>query len=70
MEEKLDGERIQLHMRGGGAEWFYCSRKAKDYSTSSCGHELTLAASLYGAHVGEGSLTQYIAGAFQDRVEK
>lgn len=32
MEEKLDGERIQLHMRGGGAEWFYCSRKAKDYS--------------------------------------
>ncbi|EJT47704.1 hypothetical protein A1Q1_03481 [Trichosporon asahii var. asahii CBS 2479] len=31
MEEKLDGERIQLHMRGGGAEWFYCSRKAKDY---------------------------------------
>lgn len=35
MEEKLDGERIQLHMRGGGAEWFYCSRKAKDYSEQS-----------------------------------
>lgn len=32
MEEKLDGERIQLHMRGSGTEWFYCSRKAKDYS--------------------------------------
>lgn len=32
MEEKLDGERIQLHMRGNGAQWFYCSRKAKDYS--------------------------------------
>lgn len=35
MEEKLDGERIQLHMRGSGTEWFYCSRKAKDYS--GCG---------------------------------
>jgi DNA ligase-4 len=35
MEEKLDGERIQLHMRGSGAEWFYCSRKAKDYSKES-----------------------------------
>ncbi|KAL1413255.1 DNA ligase (ATP) [Vanrija albida] len=56
MEEKLDGERIQLHMRGNGAEWFYCSRKAKDYTY------------LYGAHVGEGSLTQYISGAFQDGV--
>lgn len=33
MEEKLDGERIQLHMRGSGTEWFYCSRKAKDYSS-------------------------------------
>lgn len=32
MEEKLDGERMQLHMRGNGAEWYYCSRKAKDYS--------------------------------------
>lgn len=34
MEEKLDGERMQLHMRGHGAQWFYCSRKAKDYSTT------------------------------------
>lgn len=34
MEEKLDGERMQLHMRGSGAQWFYCSRKAKDYSAS------------------------------------
>ncbi|WWC85821.1 uncharacterized protein L201_000688 [Kwoniella dendrophila CBS 6074] len=57
MEEKLDGERMQLHMRGNGAQWFYCSRKAKDYTY------------LYGAHVGEGSLTQYIAGAFQDGVK-
>ena len=34
MEEKLDGERMQLHMRGSGAQWFYCSRKSKDYSES------------------------------------
>jgi DNA ligase-4 len=33
MEEKLDGERMQLHMRGNGAQWCYWSRKAKDYST-------------------------------------
>lgn len=32
MEEKLDGERMQLHMRGSGAQWCYWSRKAKDYS--------------------------------------
>jgi ATP-dependent DNA ligase len=32
MEEKLDGERMQLHMRGNGAQWCYWSRKAKDYS--------------------------------------
>ncbi|KGB77341.2 hypothetical protein CNBG_3179 [Cryptococcus deuterogattii R265] len=56
MEEKLDGERIQLHMRGNGAQWFYCSRKAKDYTY------------LYGAHPGEGSLTRYIANAFQDNI--
>ncbi|WVR03601.1 hypothetical protein IAU60_000593 [Kwoniella sp. DSM 27419] len=54
MEEKLDGERMQLHMRGSGAQWFYCSRKAKDYTY------------LYGAHIGEGSLTQHISNAFQD----
>ncbi|KAK8845565.1 hypothetical protein IAR55_006280 [Kwoniella newhampshirensis] len=57
MEEKLDGERMQLHMRGSGAQWFYCSRKAKDYTY------------LYGAHIGEGSLTQHIAGAFTEKVK-
>ncbi|WWD22515.1 hypothetical protein CI109_107008 [Kwoniella shandongensis] len=57
MEEKLDGERMQLHIRGNGAQWFYCSRKAKDYTY------------LYGAHIGEGSLTQHIAGAFTDKVK-
>ncbi|ODN88085.1 hypothetical protein L198_06844 [Cryptococcus wingfieldii CBS 7118] len=56
MEEKLDGERIQLHMRGNGAQWFYCSRKAKDYTY------------LYGAHPGQGSMTKYISDIFQDQV--
>nr|ODN87629.1 hypothetical protein L203_03409 [Cryptococcus depauperatus CBS 7841] len=56
MEEKLDGERIQLHMGDNGTKWFYCSRKAKDYTY------------MYGAHPGEGSLTQYITGAFQEGV--
>ncbi|WWC58136.1 uncharacterized protein I303_100671 [Kwoniella dejecticola CBS 10117] len=56
MEEKLDGERMQLHMRGSGAQWFYCSRKAKDYTY------------LYGAHIGEGSLTQHISSAFSEAV--
>jgi len=69
MEEKLDGERIQLHMRGSGAEWFYCSRKAKDYSELAGVLELT-AAYLYGSHIGEGSLTQFIGNVFQDNVRK
>ncbi|KAI0078668.1 ATP-dependent DNA ligase [Panus rudis PR-1116 ss-1] len=55
MEEKLDGERIQLHKRGN--EYFYCSRKGKDYTY------------LYGKHVGEGSLTPYIDQAFDPRIE-
>ncbi|KAI0741954.1 ATP dependent DNA ligase domain-containing protein [Daedaleopsis nitida] len=56
IEEKLDGERIQLHKRGN--EYFYCSRKGKDYTY------------LYGKHVGTGSLTPYIDAAFDDRVEE
>ncbi|KAI9457174.1 ATP dependent DNA ligase domain-containing protein [Boletus coccyginus] len=56
IEEKLDGERIQLHKRGN--EYFYCSRKGKDYT------------GLYGKHVGEGSLTPHIDAAFDSRVEE
>ncbi|VDB87968.1 unnamed protein product [Peniophora sp. CBMAI 1063] len=55
IEEKLDGERIQLHKRGN--EFFYCSRKAKDYTY------------LYGKHIGEGSMTPHIAECFDPRVE-
>ncbi|TBU42396.1 DNA ligase 4 [Dichomitus squalens] len=56
IEEKLDGERIQLHKRGN--EYFYCSRKGKDYTY------------LYGKHVGTGSLTPYIDAAFDERVDE
>ena len=56
MEEKLDGERMQLHKRGN--EYFYCSRKGKDYTY------------LYGKHVGTGSLTPYIHHAFDPRVDE
>ncbi|KAA1468079.1 DNA ligase 4 [Dentipellis sp. KUC8613] len=55
LEEKLDGERMQLHKRGN--EYFYCSRKGKDYTY------------LYGNHVGIGSLTPFIDCAFDERVE-
>ncbi|KAH6915882.1 DNA ligase 4 [Coprinopsis sp. MPI-PUGE-AT-0042] len=56
IEEKLDGERMQLHKRGN--EYFYCSRKGKDYTY------------LYGKHVGIGSLTPFIDGAFDPRIEE
>ncbi|CDO73307.1 hypothetical protein BN946_scf185008.g69 [Trametes cinnabarina] len=56
IEEKLDGERMQLHKRGN--EYFYCSRKGKDYTY------------LYGKHVGTGSLTPYIDAAFDPRVDE
>ncbi|KIY47685.1 ATP-dependent DNA ligase [Fistulina hepatica ATCC 64428] len=56
IEEKLDGERMQLHKRG--KKYFYCSRKGKDYTY------------LYGAHPGEGSLTPYIDKEFDPRVEE
>lgn len=55
IEEKLDGERMQLHKNGN--EYFYCSRKGKEYTY------------LYGKHVGEGSLTPYIDKAFDERVD-
>ncbi|KAI0322809.1 DNA ligase 4 [Amylostereum chailletii] len=56
IEEKLDGERIQLHKRGN--EYFYCSRKGKDYTY------------LYGQHVGTGSLTPFIDACFDSRVDE
>ncbi|KDR80522.1 hypothetical protein GALMADRAFT_240825 [Galerina marginata CBS 339.88] len=55
IEEKLDGERMQLHKRGN--EYFYCSRKGKDYTY------------LYGKHVGTGSLTPFIDAAFDSRID-
>jgi DNA ligase-4 len=74
IEEKLDGERIQLHKRGN--EYFYCSRYVfcsvffflfLSYSIFRKGKDYTY---LYGKHVGTGSLTPYIDGAFDPRVDE
>jgi DNA ligase-4 len=65
IEEKLDGERMQLHMVEdpsvpGGKLFGFWSRKAKDY------------AYLYGTHTegeGAGALTRFIADAFHPNVQ-
>lgn len=63
IEEKLDGERMQLHMEldesvPGGYRFGWWSRKGKNYT------------SLYGESLGdeESSLTRYLKGAFSDNV--
>ncbi|KAB8068426.1 ATP dependent DNA ligase domain-containing protein [Aspergillus leporis] len=64
IEEKLDGERMQLHMETsdsvpGGRSFRFWSRKAKDYTY------------LYGngVHDENGALTRYLKDAFVDGVE-
>ncbi|KAE8146821.1 ATP dependent DNA ligase domain-containing protein [Aspergillus avenaceus] len=64
IEEKLDGERMQLHMDSdasvpGGRTFRFWSRKAKDYTY------------LYGngIHDEHGALTRYLKDAFADGVE-
>ncbi|THH05269.1 hypothetical protein EW145_g4922 [Phellinidium pouzarii] len=56
IEEKLDGERMQLHKRGD--RFFFYSRKGKNYTY------------LYGANGNSGSLTPHICHAFDNRVEE
>ncbi|KAI9859339.1 MAG: DNA ligase (ATP) [Vezdaea acicularis] len=63
IEEKLDGERMQMHMMEdvdtpGGMRFGFWSRKAKEYTY------------LYGSGFldNEGALTQHIRGAFHDGV--
>ncbi|GAA5828242.1 hypothetical protein JCM11251_002654 [Rhodosporidiobolus azoricus] len=56
IEEKLDGERMQLHKVGD--EFQYASRKAKAYTY------------LYGKNYTEGSLTPFIKDAFVEGVEE
>jgi DNA ligase-4 len=72
IEEKLDGERMQLHKQGN--EYFYCSRSFKllvlvllTYSFARKGKDYTY---LYGRTIGEGSLTPYIGKAFDPRVTR
>ncbi|GAA5899174.1 hypothetical protein JCM5296_000357 [Sporobolomyces johnsonii] len=56
IEEKLDGERIQLHKIGDA--WHYYSRKAKDYTY------------LYGATKKSGSLTPFIHDVFHEDIDE
>lgn len=57
VEQKLDGERMQLHMQNGDFKFF--SRKAKDYTY------------LYGSSVSDpqGSLTRHLGHAFDENVD-
>lgn len=61
MEEKLDGERMQMHMQvknGGGYEFKFWSRKGKDYTY------------LYGNSLDDhhSALTRHLGGAFESRL--
>jgi DNA ligase-4 len=58
IEEKLDGERIQLHKKG--EEYRYFSRKDKDY-TYLYGMDWTTA---------EGSLTPFIHECFSKEIDE
>ncbi|RPA92763.1 ATP-dependent DNA ligase [Choiromyces venosus 120613-1] len=55
IEEKLDGERMQMHYENGN--FMFWSRKAKDYTR------------LYGSCFDDGSLTRHLRGAFDDGVQ-
>lgn len=57
IEQKLDGERMQLHMKNG--EYKFLSRKAKDYTY------------LYGSSIADpnGSLTRHLGQAFLETVD-
>ena len=72
IEEKLDGERMQLHKRGN--EYLYFSRSVNFFIFRSSlsisfrkGKDYTY---LYGKHVGTGSLTPFIDNAFDPRVDE
>ncbi|CAG8541910.1 2307_t:CDS:10 [Diversispora eburnea] len=56
IEEKLDGERMQLHMKNGRFEYY--SRKATQYTY------------MYGANKNEGSLTRYLFDVFHPRINE
>ncbi|THU99099.1 ATP-dependent DNA ligase [Dendrothele bispora CBS 962.96] len=56
IEEKLDGERMQVHKRGN--RYCYWSRKGKDYTY------------LYGENPDTGTLTPYLHKAFHENVEE
>ncbi|ODV93410.1 hypothetical protein PACTADRAFT_24823, partial [Pachysolen tannophilus NRRL Y-2460] len=57
IEEKLDGERMQLHMDNYGETFAYFSRNATNYTQ------------LYGSDYTKPSLTKYIKGCFNEKVK-
>ncbi|KAK7204444.1 putative DNA ligase [Myxozyma melibiosi] len=59
IEEKLDGERIQLHMSERGNKFKFYSRHAKDYTY------------MYGSSFDDpkGSLAKHLRGVFNEKVE-
>ncbi|KAK9318464.1 ATP dependent DNA ligase domain-containing protein [Lipomyces starkeyi] len=59
IEEKLDGERIQMHMSDYGKVFKFYSRRAKDYTY------------LYGSSLDDknGALTKHLRGVFEENVE-
>lgn len=59
IEEKTDGERIQIHMADFGNKFKFMSRNAKDYTY------------LYGSSIDDksGSLTKHLGGVFDFRVQ-
>lgn len=74
IEEKLDGERMQMHMAGGGFKWW--SRKAKDYTYLYGGGEGAEAEAEGGEEeeaeglTSGGSLVRYLQDAFDPGVKR
>lgn len=80
IEEKIDGERVQLHMKDGRFEYF--SRQVTTLNKKKSHNQdkflisnyffrrATQYTYLYGGSKFEGSLTPYIAELFHPRVKK
>lgn len=56
MEEKLDGERIQLHKRGN--EYFYCSRLVYWFSYSTREAEINVSGKERTIHIYTGTMSE------------
>lgn len=70
IEEKLDGERMQMHMTQGEFKWW--SRKAKDYTyLYGAGEGIAIAEEAETGDLGSGgSLVRYLKDAFDPGVKR